>query len=356
VDVRDWIPFAVSFGLAAGFCLISTPLAMKLARKWGFLDRPNTALKRHATPVPYLGGAALFLGFFLSLSLSKVLFFPHAMGLWPAMLDVFRGIYSIALGGFLSLCLGLVDDAKALTPKVKFLGQIGAALVLMACGIRIQFVREPWLSAALTVLWVVGISNALNFVDIMDGLAAGVAGLAALGFFAFSVQAGRYNDSIVALALAGSCLGFLAFNFAPAKVYMGDAGSLFLGFTLAAIAINEGYSSRNLVAVFSPVLILALPIFDMLLMSVIRLRKGIPPWKGSPDHIPLRLRALGLSKVQTVLALYAATAALTALALGASRLSDRHAVLVWAALGLAAVFAGAWLMGIPMPHDKQRQK
>jgi UDP-GlcNAc:undecaprenyl-phosphate GlcNAc-1-phosphate transferase len=297
----------------------------------------------------------MFLGFFLALVVVKYFFFPHRAGLWPAMLEVFRGVYSIALGAAFSLVLGLVDDARALSPKVKLLGQIGAALVLVACGIRIQFVQETWLSVVLTVFWVVAVSNAVNFVDIMDGLAAGVAGLAALGFFAFSLQAGRYNDSIVAMALAGSCLGFLAYNFSPARIYMGDAGSLFLGFTLAAIAINEGYSSRNLVAVFSPVLMLALPIFDMLLMTVIRLRKGIPPWRGSPDHIPLRLRALGFSKTATVLILYLATAGLTAVALGASRLSDRHALLAWAVLGLAGIFTGTWLMGIPMPHDRKRK-
>jgi UDP-GlcNAc:undecaprenyl-phosphate GlcNAc-1-phosphate transferase len=294
----------------------------------------------------------MFLGFFASLVVVKYFFFPHHDGLWPAMLDIFRGVYSIALGASLSLCLGLVDDARALTPAVKFLGQIAAALVLAACGIRIHFVQEAWLSVVLTVLWVVAISNALNFVDIMDGLAAGVAGIAALGFFVFSMQAGRHNDSIVAAALAGACLGFLFFNFTPARVYMGDAGSLFLGFTLAAIALNENYSKTNLVAVLSPVLMLALPLFDVLLMTVIRLRKGIPPWRGSPDHIPLRLRALGLSKTAVVLILYAFTAGLAAVALGASRLSDRHALLVWAGLGLAAVFSGAWLMSIPMAHDK----
>jgi UDP-GlcNAc:undecaprenyl-phosphate GlcNAc-1-phosphate transferase len=134
---------------------------------------------------------------------------------------------------------------------------------------------------------------------------------------------------------------------------MGDAGSLFLGFTLSAIALNENYSHQNQLAVFSPFLLLALPIFDLALMTFIRTRKGIPPWKGSPDHIPLRLKALGLSKRQVVLSLYTATAVLAASAYLASFLKDSYALLVWAALGLGAFFLGAWLAAIPMPHDRK---
>lgn len=341
--------------LALGFVasLGCTALARKLAGRLEIMDVPNSPLKRQEKPVPYLGGVALFCGFAFSLVAAKYFFFPHARGLWPAALDVFKGIYSIFLGAFFCMLLGLVDDVKVLSPRVKFAGQAMVALLLTFVGLRLRFVPQPWLSVALTVLWVVALTNAMNFVDIMDGLAAGVAAVAAAFFFLFSAHAGRFNDSIVALALIGSCLGFLVYNFFPARIYMGDAGSLFLGFTLAAISINERYSHQNKWAIFSPLLILALPIFDVVLMTVIRLKRGIPPWRGSPDHVPLRLRALGLSVRSTVLILYAATALLGGLAYLASFLSESRALWVWGGVGLGAVVLGVWFMKIRMPYEKQ---
>ncbi len=343
------------FATAAAFvlCLGLTPLAMRLAKRLDFMDYPNTALKVHRRPVPYLGGLAMYLAFAASALAAKLAFFPstfHAP--WPLGLHQLRGVYAILAGGLAALGLGLVDDAHALSPKAKLLGQIGGALLLASCGLRVRFVDPEWLSWILTVFWVVTVTNAMNFVDIMDGLAAGIGGIASLGFFLFAYNAGRFNDCLAAAALAGACFAFLAYNFVPAKVYMGDAGSHFIGFALAAISLNLSYSHQNYLAVFSPLVILGLPLFDLMLMTVIRLRKGIPPWKGSPDHIPLRLRALGLSKEKVVLILYAATAALSGLVYAASFLSNRAALLVWGALGIGAAGLGAWFMGIEMPHDK----
>jgi UDP-GlcNAc:undecaprenyl-phosphate GlcNAc-1-phosphate transferase len=334
-----------------------TPLFMKLAWRLDFLDRPNTALKVHKEPIPYLGGLAIFLAFALSLLAIKLTSFPANYGSnWTLGLQVFRGIYAILGGGLAALLLGLVDDAHALSPKVKFLGQVLGAILLVVLGLRVRFVTSFWPSAFLTVFWVVSVTNALNFVDIMDGLCAGVGFVAAFGFFLFAANANRFNDAVAAASLAGACLGFLVWNFAPARVYMGDAGSHFIGFSLAAISLNLSYSQHNDLAVYSPLWILALPLFDLMLMTVIRTRKGIPPWKGSPDHIPLRLRALGLSKVQTVLTLYAATLVLCLIVFAASFLDNREALLVWGALGGIAIFLGTWLMGIPMPHDEAPRK
>jgi UDP-GlcNAc:undecaprenyl-phosphate GlcNAc-1-phosphate transferase len=343
-------PYAISLALSFVLCLGLTPLFMRLAKRLDFMDRPNTALKIHKEPVPYLGGLAIFCAFVAGICVLKALVFPSNEGVaWPFHLHLLRGVYAILAGGLAALVLGLVDDARALSPKAKFIGQIFGACILVFFGLRIRFVENQWLSVALTVFWVVTLTNAMNFVDIMDGLAAGVGGIAALGFLLFSLNAGTFNDSIAATALAGACLGFLVWNFSPAKVYMGDAGSHFIGFSLAAISLNLRYSHTNDLAVFSPLLILALPLFDLILMTVIRLRKGIPPWKGSPDHIPLRLRALGLSKERTVLTLYAATVLLCAVAYASSFLSNRGALLVWGGAGLSGVFLGAWFMGIEMP-------
>jgi UDP-GlcNAc:undecaprenyl-phosphate GlcNAc-1-phosphate transferase len=330
---------------------------MRLAHRLDFMDHPNTALKVQKAPVPYLGGPAIFLAFAAGLLAVKLAAFPATGAApWAFDLHLLRGVYAILGGGLAALLLGLVDDARALSPKVKFIGQILGACLLVALGLRVRFVEAEWLSVALTIFWVVAVTNALNFVDIIDGLAAGVGGIAALGFFFFSLNAGRFNDTVAAAALAGACFGFLPWNFSPAKVYMGDAGSHFIGFSLAAISLNLSYSHTNDLAVFSPLLILALPLFDLLLMTVIRTRKGIPPWKGSPDHIPLRLRALGLGKERTVLILYAATALLSAAAYGASFLRNRGALLAWGSVGLAGVFLGAWFMGIEMPQAKAKTK
>jgi UDP-GlcNAc:undecaprenyl-phosphate GlcNAc-1-phosphate transferase len=337
--------------LAAALSALLTPQAIRLAWALGFLDKPNTSLKTHRQPVAYLGGVAIALAFGVALLAVKLCLAPSSgYAPWPLGLERGRGIYAIGLGAFIALGLGLLDDKKALGPGAKFLGQILGALVLVACGLRVRFVDGP-LGAGLTVLWVVTVTNAMNFVDIMDGLAACVAAAAAAAFWAFALHGERLDDALAAAALGGACLGFLPYNWRPAKVDMGDAGSHFLGFTLAAISLNLRYSHQNELAVFSPLVILALPLFDVALMIVIRTRKGLAPWKGSPDHVPLRLRALGWPVPRVVLTLSLATLALGALVLGASFLGLNQALLLWAGLGVAAVMLAAWLISIRMPHD-----
>lgn len=345
-------PYLIVFFCSAALALALTPLAQRLAWATGFLDRPVTALKTQREPVAYLGGVAVALAFGLSLLWVKFGLQPSSgFAPWPFGLEKGRGIYAIGLGGVIALILGLLDDKHALSPKVKFLGQFVGALVLVACDIRVRFVHNEALSIALTVLWVLTLTNAVNFVDIMDGLAASVALAASGAFLAFALNGSRPNDALAAAALAGACAGFLPYNWRPAKIYLGDAGSHFLGFVLAAISLNLNYSHQNELAVFSPLVILALPLFDLALMIVIRTRKGIPPWKGSPDHVPLRLKHLGLGVPRVVLLLAGATAAMGAVVYAASFLSLHQALLLWALLGMMAIFLAAWLMSIEMPHD-----
>lgn len=346
-------PTILAFLSAAVLSLLLTPLARRWAWAIGFLDRPSTALKTQRQPVAYLGGLAVAAAFGLSLLWVKFTLDPaQGFEAWPLGLERGRGIYAIGLGGLIALGLGLLDDKHALSPQAKFLGQLAGALLLVAFGLRVRFVHEPWVSAALTVFWVLTVTNALNFVDIMDGLAASVGLAASAAFCAFALHSERLNDALAAAALAGACAGFLPQNWRPAKIYLGDAGSHFLGFSLAAISLNLSYSHQNELAVFSPLVILALPLFDLALMVVIRSRKGIPPWKGSPDHVPLRLRHLGLSVPSVVLLLSGLTLALGALVYAASFLALRQALLLWGALAVAAFMSAAWLMGIEMPHDR----
>lgn len=345
-------PVLQAFLIALALSLVLTPLARQLAWSIGFLDRPTTILKTQRQPVAYLGGLAVALAFGVAVLWVKFRSMP-SVGFepWPWGLERGRGVYAIGLGGLIALLLGLLDDKHALSPKVKFLGQLVGALVLVACGLRLRFIRHEGLSLVLTVLWVLTLTNALNFVDIMDGLAASVTLAASLAFMAFALNGARPDDALASAALAGACAGFLPLNWRPAKIYLGDAGSHFLGFTLAAVSLNLRYSHQNELAVFSPLVILALPLFDLALMIVIRSRKGIPPWKGSPDHVPLRLRHLGLGVPRVVLLLSALTAALGVLVYAASFLVLRQALLLWALLGMAAVLVAAWLMSIQMPHD-----
>jgi UDP-GlcNAc:undecaprenyl-phosphate GlcNAc-1-phosphate transferase len=346
-------PYLLAFFAAAALALSLTPLAIRIAWATGFLDRPNTVLKTQRQPVAYLGGLAVALAFAGALFGVKAWRLPTLdQGTWFGGLHVLRGVYAITLGGFIALGLGLLDDKHALSPRAKFLGQLAGAAVLVLCGIRVRFIALPWASIAVTMLWVVTVTNALNFIDIMDGLAASFGLAASLAFLAFALNSGRTNDALAAAALAGACLGFLPYNFQPARIYLGDAGSHFLGFALSAISLNLGYSHQNELAVFSPMAILALPLFDLLLMIVIRTRKGIPPWKGSPDHVPLRLRTLGWSVRRVVLTLAGATAAISTVIYAASFLPLRAALLAWAVFGLAGLALAAWLMSIEMPHDR----
>lgn len=343
-------PTFVAFLMAMALSAVLTPLAIRLAWSIGFLDRPLTALKTQRQPVAYLGGVAIALAFGVAVLVVKFRLMPSSgFAPWPLGLEEGRGVYAIGLGAVLALGLGLLDDKHALGPGPKFAGQIAGALVLVACGVRVRFVHSDILSAALTVLWVVTVTNALNFIDILDGLAASVGAAAALTFLAFALNGDRPNDALAAAALAGACVGFLPYNWAPARVYMGDAGSHFLGFALAGISLNLNYSHQNQLAVFSPLVILALPLFDLALMIVIRTRKGIPPWKGSPDHVPLRLKALGLSVPKVSLILCGATGALGALVYAASFLTLQLALLLWAVLGVSATMLAAWFMSIEMP-------
>jgi UDP-GlcNAc:undecaprenyl-phosphate/decaprenyl-phosphate GlcNAc-1-phosphate transferase len=282
------------FLTALTFSVLGTPLVRRLALHVGVVDAPS-ARKIHAAPVPLLGGAAIYLGFMLALLFLGDRFYV-------------RELVGILLGATLVSLFGLADDHWGLHAYLKLGGQLLAGVVLLLGGTQISLFAIPWLNWALTLLWVVGITNALNLLDNMDGLSGGVTTVAAT-FFLLLAAIGRPPQVLVgalAAALIGACIGFLRYNLNPATIFMGDTGSLFLGFLLAAIGIKLRFPSNvPWITWLVPVCVLALPIFDTSLVFVSRLRRGLNPLTAAgTDHLSHRLVALGLTRREAVLTCY----------------------------------------------------
>jgi UDP-GlcNAc:undecaprenyl-phosphate GlcNAc-1-phosphate transferase len=286
--------YLVGFVLSFVFALCFTPLLRKAAIQMGIVDKPDGKLKQHDRTIAYLGGIAVFAAFLFTVGVLTDFKDGETLGL--------------LLSGCIALLVGLIDDFGVLTPSQKLLGQTLAALVLIKSGTFIKLVILPvWVAIPLTILWILAVTNAFNIIDIMDGLASGVAAVAAISIAVANHMAGPHRESqaFLAVVLAGAAIGFLRHNFHPARIFLGDAGSMFIGFMLAALSMNAGYTRVNpWLAMFSPVLILGIPLFDLLLVMFIRWRKGIPVTKGSPDHFALRLRRCNLSVRETAIITY----------------------------------------------------
>ncbi len=308
--MTDMTPYALlwyglSFLTAAVLVLYLTPLTIHVARTFKIQDTPDGRLKKHRQPTPYLGGLAVATGFVITFSL---------LGTDQCVDERALGVLA---GGFMMLLLGLYDDLINLRPSVKFMGQLLATAALCKAGVSVKLAAlDWWANLGLTFLWVTGITNAFNIIDVMDGLAAGTACLAALFLFVISVMLG--NDPVVpfmAVVLAGALTGFLRFNVAPARIFLGDTGSLFIGFMMGALSMMVAYSAHNTIAVVTPLLLLAIPIFDTAFVAFHRARRGIPFFRGSPDHFALRLVNAGFTVRAAVLACYEASSVLGLLAL-----------------------------------------
>ena len=303
--MNDLAPSFVALVVGAIVAAASTPLWARLAAARGLVVYPR-ADRWHTKPTPLLGGLAMGAGVLVAL-----LFARDAGG--PQLPFVLAGA-AVALG------LGLVDDVRHLAPSTKLVGQVIAGGVLVVGGVRFELIPFEPLSFVVTVLWVVALMNAINLIDNMDGLAAGVVAIAA-GMLALTAAGSSPAASVVAASAAGVSLGFLLHNFHPARVFMGDAGSMLLGYLVAAAALlHTAAGAANVaVALIGPIIVLGLPIFDTALVVVSRLWAGLPVSRGGRDHASHRLAALGLSDRAAVLFLYAVavTLALAGLALDA---------------------------------------
>ena len=329
-----WLSYLLTFALSAVLAAVVTPRVRRAAIRFGIVDKPDGRLKNHREPIPSLGGLAICLSFLLTVALTFS-FNEEVLGL--------------LLAGSIVVILGLIDDLGQLGPWTKLSGQLVAILVLIKSGIYIKltFLPEP-LAILLSVVWLLGITNAFNLIDIMDGLSAGTAMVAAVVLAVVSdLNAGTMSATLL-VALAGSCLGFLKYNFEPARIFMGDTGSMFLGLLLGALAMSNSYTERNSLAALAPALILGVPIFDMVFVMTIRRLRGLPVMLGSPDHVALRMRKWRWSTRQTVVASYGATAALGVAAITMTLVSLSGASIVLGLVILAALVFGVLLKRIDM--------
>jgi UDP-GlcNAc:undecaprenyl-phosphate/decaprenyl-phosphate GlcNAc-1-phosphate transferase len=309
------------FVVALALSLIGVPIFRRVAMRTGFVSKPHLE-KQGLTPIPLLGGAAIFVSFFLvvfgsyliALIQNKTSFLssilPQSVALYiPGVLKSASKLLPMLAGGILIFILGLIDDKRELAPVAKLGGQFIAAFVPVIFGTRLTlFIPNIAVTSAITVLWLVFIINAFNYLDNMDGLSAGVAFLASIFFLFAAVQIKMYFVSATLAALAGALLGFLYYNFNPARIYMGDAGSMFIGYLLAVMTVESTFyqwtSSKTYFPLLMPIIVLAIPIYEMATVIWVRLRKGISPFKPSKDHLSYRLASLGLSVRGTVVFIY----------------------------------------------------
>ena len=312
------------FAAAVGF----TPITKRIAIYLGVLDQPSSR-KVHTTPTPLMGGLAIY----GALVLALVFFSP------PFYLVEFGAILA---GATWLVLVGFVDDRNGMKPWVKMSAQGIAGLVLIAAGIQVRIFHNGLLDISITLLWIVGITNAMNFQDNMDGLAAGITAIASIFFFVMAVQEELSLVSSLAAALAGASIGFLLYNFNPASTFMGDMGSMVLGFLLAVLAIKLDFkvpASRQIVTWMVPVVVLGLPIFDTTLVVFTRLRERRSPMKGGKDHTSHRLASLGLSHRVTVLILYGICVILGFTAIDLSQATVDDGLVIGSRLAVVAIIA-----------------
>ena len=293
----------VLFILAVSFIItfMATPIVKFLAEKFGVVDVPKDNRRMHKKAMPLMGGLAMFYGFIVSIAV----FVP-----------VSRQLVGLFIGATVIVIVGIIDDKKNLHPIPKLICQIVAALIAIYFGHSIKFFSIPFsgntspfvvpspYAEIISVIWIVGMTNAVNFIDGLDGLAAGVSSIASLSILFISIIMNNPSVTPIAAALVGCCVGFLPFNSNPAKIFMGDTGSTFLGYTLAVMSIQGLFKGYALISFVLPVLVLGLPLFDTLFAIVRRIIKGKSIMSADRGHLHHRLIDMGLNQKQAVAILY----------------------------------------------------
>ena len=324
------VQFFLIFVSALLFSVFATPMARRLALATGLIDAPSQR-KIHQEPLPLLGGAAIYGAFVIAL----LLFGGRA--------EV-RQMIAIVLGATSVSLVGVLDDARGVRPSLKALAQLGAAAIVVMSGLRVQLVPSQAVNIALTLFWIVGITNALNLLDNMDGLAGGIAAIAAAHFLLLAALNGQFLVGALSAALLGACIGFLRYNFNPASIIMGDAGALFIGFVLAAVGIKLRFANTFVVTWMVPPVVLLLPIFDTVLVTLSRLRRGANPFTTpGKDHLSHRLVALGFTQREAVLICWLIASSAGMVAVFLTQAPVGGAYLLAGILTLGGAYALWWL-------------
>ena len=320
-QVDYFILFVISYALVG----LLTPLMRKIALVQGVLDRPNSAHKSHKNPVPYLGGVAIIIGVVIVSYIALISNKFTWSNFWLA---------TSVLGPAVVMGLvGLWDDLKSLNPLPRFIGQSIAGIVVAVILILNDNIGNPTgitvLDAAITVLWIVGICNSINFFDNLDGGAAGTVAITAISLTYLAITGDQYFIAALSIVVAGSTLGFLIWNRAPARIYMGDAGALFLGLLIATLTVRFKPSTDNSLTSFAiPVLLLAIPILDTTVAVFSRLRRKVSPFQGGKDHLSHRLVRLGLSRKLSAITLWSLTGLFSFFAVLISLPNNRYEVII----------------------------
>ena len=329
----------------------TTPIAVKIAHKVGAIDVPKDNRRMHKKPIPRLGGIAIVFGFMVS-----VICFVRLP--WEYI--------GILLGGIIIMLMGAIDDVKPLPAYLKFAIQILAALIPVLSGVRIEFFNSfsvlsdtqyyilGWLAVPVTIFWIVALTNAMNLIDGLDGLSAGVACISSLCLLIVALMHNQVHVAMVTACLAGGCFGFLPYNFNPAKIFMGDSGSTFLGYMLACISIEgmlKGYTTIISVAV--PLVVLALPLLDTTVAILRRVINHKPIMQPDRGHLHHKLIDKGYSQKQAVLILYSICTAFGIFAIVLSGFGVLRALLL---LGAVLVFALLWILFRPSEQQDEPQE
>ena len=306
-----------AFAIAFGITYLITPAVKRFAIKSGAIDKPD-GRKVHQGLIPRLGGLAIYLGYIGAL-LSSVSMTSEVIGL--------------LIGSTVLVGVGMWDDMKQIGPKTKLCGQIVAAMILVLSGVSIDWITSPsgkliyfegWFAFPFTVFWIVAFTNMVNLIDGLDGLAAGISLIACVTIFFVTLQMGQVETALITVSLAGSIFAFLRYNFNQAKIFMGDTGSMLLGYTLAAISVIGVVKMATTVALAVPVIVLGLPIMDTAFAIIRRYMNGQPIFKPDKGHLHHRLLAIGLTHKQAVLLMYGMTAFLGCVALVVAKVN-----LIW---------------------------
>ena len=329
-----YVVLALLTALVVSFLM--TPVVKSFAYKVGAIDVPKDNRRMHKKPIPRLGGLAIFFGFMVSILL---------------FVEITPEMRSILLGAVIIVVLGVVDDICALPAMLKFVVQIVAALIPALNGVRILAFSNPnvfsdnlywvlgWLSIPFTVLWIVAITNAVNLIDGLDGLADGVSAISATTVLVIALMGSELQVAIVMAALVGACVGFMPYNLNPAKMFMGDTGATFLGYILATMSIQGLFKFYAVISFAVPFLILGLPIFDTAFAFIRRIAHGQSPMHADRGHIHHRLIDMGLSQKQAVATLYVISAILGLSAVVLTTGGEQKAMLLFAALCIVGVVA-----------------